>query len=147
MLDHSAMTILRSQNVRAQTATPRQDGLRELRAPLVALTVLALVVQLLLPVVAARAGTLAFGGFSICLGADGGQDDGQGGSPGHAGSCVCGPACQHGSCGGCKGVAAAAITFNFPAFAGSVAPLRGPPAFGDRPGDRLARSRAPPISS
>jgi hypothetical protein len=89
---------------------------------------------------------LAIGGFSICLGADGEPQDGQGGGAGHAGGCVCGPACAHGGCGGCKGTDAA-ITFNFSVFAGTIAPMRGPPAFSERPGDRLARSRAPPISS
>jgi hypothetical protein len=121
--------------------------MRELRGPLVALAVLALAVQLLLPAVSARAGTLAFGELSICLGAGGEQDDGQGGGIGHAGSCVCGPACQHAGCGGSGAADAAGITFTFPVFPARVTPLRGPPAFGDRPGDRLARSRAPPILS
>jgi hypothetical protein len=145
MLDILAMTISSLHNVQSERDAPRRAALRELRAPLVALAVLALVVQLLLPVVAARAGTLAFGGFSICLGADGEQQDGQGGA-GHAGGCVCGPACAHGACGGCKG-ANAAITFDFPVFAGIIVPMHGPPAFSERPGDRLAQSRAPPVFS
>ena len=120
--------------------------MRELRGPLVALAVLALAVQLLLPAVSARAGALAFGELSICLGAGGEQEDGQGGGTGHAGSCVCGPACQHAGCGG-RAADAAGITFAFPVFTARITPLRDPPAFGDRPGNSLARSRAPPILS
>lgn len=122
----------------------RPDVLGELRAPIVALAILALAFQAMLPVVAAKADPRMLSALSICLG---NGDDPQDGDFGHSGACVCGSACYNGGCGGCAKADAASAAFDNPPEISGFARWSGSPAVIDRPGDRLARSRAPPLQS
>jgi hypothetical protein len=78
------------------------SALRDVRAPLISLTVMAFLFQALLPVAAAGGSPQVLAAMSICLGA---ADGDEGNQPDQSGACLCGSACAHPGCFGCLGSA------------------------------------------
>jgi len=135
-----------SSHISAVAGRQPAGALRELRGPLAALAVIALVFQFTLPLVAARAGPEWQTALSICLGkGDNGQNRQD--PAGHSGACTCGAACAHGACGGCGLADRIAVAVEQPGGENAVSMPSGSRNVPAPSGDGVKRSRAPPIAA
>ncbi len=118
------------------------SALCDLRAPLVALAVIAFQFQAMLPLAAASGSPQPVAALSICFGA---AEDNNDSAPGHSGTCLCGSTCPHAGCSGCFGPSGRDMARTDPpqigAWPNGTSILRG------HSRRATAQSRAPPIYS
>ncbi|HSM39367.1 MAG TPA: hypothetical protein VK862_01350 [Afifellaceae bacterium] len=135
-----------SSHISAVAGRQSAGALCELRGPLAALAVIALVFQFALPLVAAKAGPEWQTALSVCLGnGDNGQDRQD--PAGHSGACACGAACAHGACGGCGLADRIAVAVEQPGGGDAISMPSGGQNVPVLSGDGVTRSRAPPIAA